>query len=67
MCSVTLARGVDTVEFSNIGIQRVKKELVEKSLNERRIQGVDPFSQGYDLTSYDKESVKLCFQVFFFF
>ena len=61
---MTLEKDVDIVEFTDIGIQRVKKELVEWSLNERRVQGIDPFNQGYNHSTYDKMSVKLCFQVF---
>jgi hypothetical protein len=54
-----------TVEFVDIGIQRVKTEETQKSLQEREIMGVDPFNQGYDLenSQYDQEAVKLCFEV----
>ena len=61
---MTLAKDVDTVEFTDIGIQRVTKKLAERSLNDRRAQGIDPFNQGYSKSTYDKMSVKLCFQVF---
>ena len=64
ICCVTLAKDVDTVEFTDIGIQRVTKKLAERSLNDRRAQGIDPFNQGYSKSTYDKMSVKLCFQVF---
>ena len=55
----------DTVEFVDIGIQRVKTDQTEKSLSDRKEMGLDPFNQGYESkhSHYDKEALKLCFQV----
>ena len=55
----------DTVEFVDIGIQRVKTDQTEKSLTHRKEMGIDPFNQGYEYkhSHYDKEALKLCFQV----
>ena len=55
----------DTVEFVDIGIQRVKTDQTEKSLTQRKEMGLDPFNQGYEYkhSHYDKEALKLCFQV----
>jgi hypothetical protein len=51
------------VEFVDIGIQRVKAEQTKNSQEERKTMGIDPFNQGYEHSQYDKEAVKLCFQV----
>ena len=55
----------DTVEFVDIGIQRVKTDQIEKSLADRKKMGIDPFNQGYEYkhSHYDKEALRLCFQV----
>eukprot|EP00092_Neocalanus_flemingeri_P032803 GFUD01035678.1.p1 GENE.GFUD01035678.1~~GFUD01035678.1.p1 ORF type:complete len:522 (+),score=132.99 GFUD01035678.1:37-1602(+) len=63
VCHVTLANDDDVMEFGDIGIQRVKTEQTKGSLQERENFGIDPFKRGYAHTQYDKEAVKLCFQV----
>ena len=52
-----------TVEFRDIGIQRAKTEQTKSIFIEREKIGIDPFKQGYGHSQYDKEAVKLCFQV----
>ena len=51
------------MEFGDIGIQRVTTEQMKTSLEERQNMGIDPFKRGYAQGQYDKEAVKLCFQV----
>jgi hypothetical protein len=51
----------DTVEFVDIGIQRVKTDQIEKNLTDRKEMGIDPFNQGYEYkhSHYDKGSEDL--------
>jgi len=64
VCHVTEAEDDGTFEFRDIGIQRVKSEQTKAILEQRETMGIDPFSQGFLNAQYDKEAVKLCFQVF---
>jgi len=64
VCHVTEVADDGTVEFRDIGIQRVKAEQTKDILAERESMGIDPFSQGFSDAQYDKEAVRLCFQVF---
>ena len=63
VCHVTEVADDGTVEFRDIGIQRVKAEQTKDILAERESMGIDPFSQGFSDAQYDKEAVRLCFQV----
>ena len=65
MCHVKEVEDNGTVEFCDIGIQRVKTQETMSSLMERKNMGIDPFRQGFTHSQYDKEAVKLCFQVEF--
>ena len=53
------------MEFADIGIQRVKTDQIENSLTDREEMRIDPFNKGYESkhSQYDKEALKLCFQV----
>ena len=65
VCHVNLVENDGTVEFTDIGIQRVKTQETEGIFIERKNMGIDPFHQGFTHSQYDKEAVKLCFQVRF--
>ena len=65
VCHVKEVEDNGTVEFCDIGIQRVKTQETMSSLMERKNMGIDPFRQGFTHSQYDKEAVKLCFQVRF--
>ena len=65
VCHVNLVEDDGTVEFTDIGIQRVKTQETESIFMERKNMGIDPFHQGFAHSQYDKEAVKLCFQVRF--
>uniref|UniRef100_W8C594 Embryonic polarity protein dorsal n=1 Tax=Ceratitis capitata TaxID=7213 RepID=W8C594_CERCA len=55
-------------EFSNIGIQCVRKKEIAESLEERKKKKVDPFKTGFDHitdpNSIELNSLRLCFQGF---
>ena len=57
-----------TVQFTNLGVQCVKRKKVEASLKVRELLNVDPFKTGFghrnQPTSIDLNAVRLCFQVF---
>jgi hypothetical protein len=65
VCHVNLVEDDGTVEFTDIDIQRVKTQETESIFMERKNIGIDPFHQGFAHSQYDKEAVKLCFQVRF--
>ncbi|XP_054084032.1 embryonic polarity protein dorsal isoform X1 [Zeugodacus cucurbitae] len=56
------------VEFSNIGIQCVRKKEISESLEERKKKKIDPFKTGFDHigdpNSIELNSLRLCFQGF---
>ncbi|KAK6640287.1 hypothetical protein RUM44_011973 [Polyplax serrata] len=64
----TLKMNTDTITFSNLGIQCVKKKDIEEALKVREEIRVDPFRTGFSHkvqpSSIDLNSVRLCFQVF---
>ncbi|EEB18780.1 embryonic polarity dorsal, putative [Pediculus humanus corporis] len=64
----TLKMNSDTITFSNLGIQCVKKKDIEEALKVREEIRVDPFRTGFSHkvqpSSIDLNSVRLCFQVF---
>ena len=51
------------VQFEGIGIRRVTNEEAKKSLEMRRNKRIDPFKLGFKEKNFNKEAVKLCFQV----
>ena len=53
------------IEFEGIGIRRVTSEETKTSLEMRKNRGIDPFNLGYikNKGTYNKEAVKLCFEV----
>ncbi|XP_017471365.1 PREDICTED: embryonic polarity protein dorsal-like isoform X2 [Rhagoletis zephyria] len=55
-------------EFSNVGIQCVRKKEIAESLEERKKKKVDPFKTGFDHisdpNSIELNSLRLCFQGF---
>ena len=65
VCHVTQDLSITdgVIEFEGIGIRRVTGEEAKSSLDTRQKKGIDPYKQGYSHTNYNKEVVKLCFQV----
>jgi len=55
----------EVIEFEGIGIRRVTSEETKTSLEMRKNRGIDPFNLGYinNKGTYNKEAVKLCFEV----
>lgn len=68
VCTLHIPQDTMRVQFSNLGIQCVKKRDIESSLRTREEIKVDPFRQHYhhknQPTSIDLNAVRLCFQVF---
>ncbi|OXU23793.1 hypothetical protein TSAR_016729 [Trichomalopsis sarcophagae] len=68
ICHFKIPPGQTIVSFNNIGIQRVRKRDMAKSLEERKRLRVDPFKTGYEpedgVEKMDTTAVRLCFQVF---
>ncbi|XP_076250951.1 embryonic polarity protein dorsal-like isoform X3 [Rhynchophorus ferrugineus] len=68
VCTLQIPEDTMRVQFSNLGIQCVKKRDIEASLRQREEIRVDPFRQHYhhknQPTSIDLNAVRLCFQVF---
>jgi len=76
VCTMEIANEDMTCEFSNLGIQCVKKKDIEDSLKIREEIRVDPFRMNKNVSfsagfqhktqpgSIDLNSVRLCFQVF---
>ncbi|XP_060532354.1 embryonic polarity protein dorsal-like isoform X2 [Cylas formicarius] len=68
VCTLEIPPDTMRVQFSNLGIQCVKKRDIEEALRQREEIRVDPFRQGYSHrnqpTSIDLNAVRLCFQVF---
>jgi len=68
VCTLEISNEDMTCEFSNLGIQCVKKKDIEESLKIREEIRVDPFRTGFNHKSQpgsiDLNSVRLCFQVF---
>ena len=53
------------MEFEGIGIRRVTSEETKTSLEMRKKRDIDPFNLGYvnKEGNYNKEAVRLCFEV----
>nr|XP_023013890.1 embryonic polarity protein dorsal-like isoform X2 [Leptinotarsa decemlineata] len=68
VCTLEIPVDTMTVQFSNLGIQCVKKKEIENALRTREEIRVDPFRTGFahrnQPTSIDLNTVRLCFQVF---
>jgi len=68
VCTMEINNEDMSCEFSNLGIQCVKKKDIEDSLKVREDIRVDPFRTGFGHKnqpgSIDLNSVRLCFQVF---
>ncbi|CAG7816780.1 unnamed protein product [Allacma fusca] len=68
VCTLEISNDDMTCEFSNLGIQCVKKKDIDDSLRIREEIRVDPFRTGFSHKtqpgSIDLNSVRLCFQVF---
>ncbi|XP_053961666.1 embryonic polarity protein dorsal isoform X2 [Anastrepha ludens] len=69
VCTKNVGPGLPLrAEFSNIGIQCVRKKEISESLEERKKKKVDPFKTGFDHindpNSIELNSLRLCFQGF---
>lgn len=65
VCTVKI-KGINTITFTNIGIQCCKRQEVPQSLKVRENMRVNPFGSPppADLSKIDLSSVRLCFQAF---
>lgn len=65
VCTVKL-KGINTVTFTNIGIQCCKRQEVTKCLSVRENMRVNPFGSApvADASKIDLSTVRLCFQAF---
>lgn len=68
VCTMEISQDTMSIQFSNLGIQCVKKKDIEAALRVREEIRVDPYRTGFDHrnqpTSIDLNVVRLCFQVF---
>ncbi|XP_055386673.1 embryonic polarity protein dorsal isoform X2 [Condylostylus longicornis] len=68
VCTIEINSETMRAQFSNLGIQCVKKKDIESALIEREKIKVDPFRTGFahrfQPSSIDLNAVRLCFQVF---
>ena len=51
-----------SMEFDDIGVQRVRTGEAQESLQERKRMGIDQ-ELDHDNLGFDKEALRLCFQV----
>ncbi|XP_073949898.1 embryonic polarity protein dorsal-like isoform X2 [Choristoneura fumiferana] len=68
VCTVEMNGDSSTVQFSNLGIQCVKRKDIAEALRAREEMKVDPFKTGFGHKTQpqqiDLNAVRLCFQVY---